>query len=49
VIDLEDVTRVDESGKRILASMKDGGAELFATGVSMKYLIRDLRKKREVQ
>jgi ABC-type transporter Mla MlaB component len=45
VIDLEDVTRVDESGKRILASMKDGGAQLFATGVSMKHLIRGLRKK----
>ncbi len=47
VIDLKDVTRVDESGKRVLASMKNGGAELIATGVSMKHLIRGLKKKRE--
>jgi ABC-type transporter Mla MlaB component len=45
VVDLKDVTRVDESGKRILANMKSSGAELFATGVSMKHLIRGLRKK----
>lgn len=49
VVDLDDVTRVDESGKRILASMRCSGAELFATGVSMKHLIKDLKKKRELQ
>jgi hypothetical protein len=45
VVNLDDVTRVDESGKRILAAMKCGGAELFATGVSMKHLIKGLKKK----
>lgn len=49
VVDLDDVTRVDESGKRLLAAMKYSGAELFATGVCMKHLIKDLRKKRELQ
>jgi ABC-type transporter Mla MlaB component len=49
VVDLDDVTRVDESGKRILAAMKGKGAELFATGVSMKHLIKGLKKKRELQ
>lgn len=49
VVDLDDVTRVDESGKRILAAMKCSGAELFATGVSMKHLIKGLKKKRELQ
>ncbi len=49
VVDLDDVTRVDESGKRVLAAMKCGGAELFATGVSMKHLIKGLKKKRELQ
>lgn len=49
VVDLDDVTRVDENGKRILAAMKCGGAELFATGVSMKHLIKGLKKNRELQ
>ena len=49
IVDLNDVTRVDEGGKRILALMKCGGAELLATGVSMKHLIKGLKKKRELQ
>lgn len=45
VVNLDDVTRVDESGKRILAAMKCCGAELSASGVSMKHLIKGLKKK----
>ena len=48
IVDLEDVTRVDESGKCMLAAMKSKGAELLAKGVSMKHLIKCLRK-RDVQ
>lgn len=44
-VDLADVTRVDESGKNILAAMKRKGAELSAHGVFMKHLIRGLRKR----
>ena len=49
VVNLNDVTRVDEGGKRVLGAMKCGGAELLATGVSMKHLIKGLKKKRELQ
>lgn len=45
VVDLKDVTRVDGSGKGLLASMKCHGVDFVAKGVSTKYMIRCLGEK----
>jgi len=43
VIDLRDVTFIDEAGERLLAEMKIAGAELVAAGVENRQVIACLR------
>jgi hypothetical protein len=42
VLDLSDVTSIDESGEKLLAEMRSGGAELVAAGVATKHLLENL-------
>jgi len=43
VMDLRDVTFIDEAGQRLLAELEVSGAELVAAGVENKHLIATLR------
>jgi hypothetical protein len=45
VVDLSDVTFVDESGERLLAEMQAAGTEFIAAGVENKHLVSGLRNK----
>ena len=45
VVDLSDVTFIDEDGEKLLLEMRDGGAEFVAAGVETKYLLKNLRAK----
>jgi hypothetical protein len=45
VVDLTDVTFIDESGERLLAEMRHGGVEFFATGVDTRDLLENLTRK----
>ena len=45
VVDLTDVTFVDEAGARILCAMKDAGVKFVARGVDTKHLLDDLKRK----
>jgi hypothetical protein len=42
VLDLSDVTLIDESGERLLAEMRRGGTEFVAAGVATKHLVDSL-------
>jgi hypothetical protein len=42
VVDLRDVTFIDEAGESLLAEMKQAGAELVAAGVENKHVIASL-------
>lgn len=42
VLDLSEVTRVDDSGEKLLMEMKRAGVELFACGVYMKYVVEEI-------
>ena len=46
VIDLNDVTPIDESGEALLGELKDEGAELVARGVYTRHLIENLKGKK---
>jgi len=46
VVDLKEVTFIDESGERLLAEMAMSGAELIAAGVENKHLIATLRDRK---
>ncbi len=39
IVDLKEVTFIDQAGERLLAEMRGAGAELIATGVAHKYLL----------
>ena len=43
VIDLTDVTFIDESGERLLAEMRANGVEFVAAGVDTKHLLDELK------
>jgi hypothetical protein len=43
VVDLRDVTFIDEAGECLLAEMHNAGATFLASGVEHKYLIENLR------
>ena len=43
MIDLRDVTFIDEAGERLLAEMEIAGAELMAAGVENRQVIASLR------
>jgi hypothetical protein len=47
VVDLSDVTFIDESGERLLSQMRSEGAEFVAAGVDTKHLLKNLRTKGE--
>jgi hypothetical protein len=47
VVDLSDVTFVDENGERLLAEMRNAGVEFVATGVETKHLLQNLKSKGE--
>ena len=43
LVDLKDVTFVDEAGERLLAEMQAAGTEFIAAGVENKHLVAGLR------
>ena len=43
VVDLKEVTFIDEAGERLLAEMQTSGTELVAAGVENKHVIATLR------
>jgi hypothetical protein len=43
VVDLKEVTFIDEAGERLLAEMEISGAEFVAAGVENKHLIATLK------
>ena len=45
VVDLRDVTFIDEAGEILLAEMQTAGTELVAAGVDHKHLIATLRSE----
>lgn len=45
VVDLSQVTFVDEEGEKLLSEMRDEGAEFVAAGVETKHLLKNLRAK----
>src|SRR6201986_3524612 len=45
VVDLTDVTFVDEAGARLLCSMKDKGVKFVARGVDTKQLLDEFKCK----
>jgi hypothetical protein len=47
IVDLSDVTFIDESGEKLLLEMRTGGTEFVARGVDTKYLLDNLRAKGE--
>ena len=47
VVDLSDVTFIDESGEKLLSEMGSDGAEFIAAGVETKDLLKNLKAKGE--
>jgi anti-anti-sigma regulatory factor len=47
VVDLSDVTFIDESGERLLQEMGNSGVEFFAAGVDTKHLLENLKGEDE--
>jgi hypothetical protein len=47
IVDLSDVTFIDESGEKLLSEMRAGGAEFVAGGVDTKHLLEHLKAKGE--
>lgn len=45
VVDLTDVTFIDEAGERLLAEMESAGTEFVAAGVENKHLLASLKEK----
>jgi len=45
IVDLKDVTYIDESGEELLSEMQTGGAEFVAAGVENKHLLACLTDK----
>jgi anti-anti-sigma regulatory factor len=45
VIDLSDVTLIDDSGEGLLSELRDEGAELVACGMYTKHLIENLKSR----
>ena len=43
IVDLSDVTFIDESGEKLLSEMGSDGAEFVATGVETLHLLKTLR------
>jgi hypothetical protein len=45
VVDLSDVTSIDEHGESLLRTMKEDGARFVARGVDMKHILNHLRSR----
>lgn len=45
VVDLSDVTLIDDHGEGLLRAMKEDGARFVARGVNMKHILTHLRSK----
>ena len=45
IVDLSDVTFIDESGEKLLSKMRSEGAVFVAVGVDTKHLVKHLRAK----
>jgi anti-anti-sigma regulatory factor len=45
VVDLTEVTFVDEAGARLLCSMKEAGVRFIARGVDTQHLLDELQRK----
>jgi hypothetical protein len=45
VVDLNDVTFIDDAGARLIADMLSAGTEFIATGVANKHLLEDLQNR----
>ena len=43
IVDLDEVTFIDEAGERLLAEMETGGVELIASGVANKHVVEGLK------
>ena len=43
IVDLSEVTFIDESGERLLSEMRSVGAEFVAAGVETKHLLENLK------
>lgn len=43
VVDLKEVTFIDQAGERLLAEMRCSGAELIAAGVANRHMIETLQ------
>lgn len=42
IVDLDDVTRIDGAGKRLLAAMHRHGARFIAEGVFMQHIVKQI-------
>jgi anti-anti-sigma regulatory factor len=47
VVDLSDVTFIDESGEKLLSEMRGAGVEFVATGVATRDLLDNLKSNGE--
>ena len=47
VVDLSDVTFIDERGEGLLRELRDEGAEFVARGVDTRHLLENLKAKEE--
>ena len=47
LIDLREVTSIDEGGEKLLAEMQSAGAEFLAAGVEHKDLVANLNRDRK--
>jgi hypothetical protein len=47
VVDLSDVTFIDENGERLLSEMRGAGVEFVATGIETKHLLQNLKSRGE--
>jgi hypothetical protein len=47
VVDLSDVTFIDEDGERLLSEMRGAGVEFVATGIETKHLLQNLKSRGE--
>ena len=47
IVDLSDVTFIDEDGERLLSDMRIEGVEFLATGVENKHLLENLKGRGE--
>src|ERR1051326_8238655 len=47
IVDLSDVTFIDEAGEGLLSEMQSAGTEFIAAGVENKHLLANLKGKRK--